>query len=127
MQFRVAGCFTFTSVDHAPGPRSVTSHLSPGKIFSDYRKYLNSFWPIPVDSALDFKYDHIMFRASSIPAIIPAIAVSVQIEPAYNCDGCKCNQPLFDAEGNLHVVGPHCHLIERGGDGVRYYAIALSS
>ena len=64
-----------------------------------------------------------MFRTSS-----PLTStVSILIEAAYDCDGCKCNQPLFDSEGNLHVIGPHCHLVEVGPNGPRYYAIALSS
>jgi hypothetical protein len=63
-----------------------------------------------------------MFSASP-----SSLEVSVQIEPAYSCDGCKCNQPLFNPDGTLHIVHPHCHLVERDNRGLRYYAIALSS
>jgi len=52
---------------------------------------------------------------------------SVRIEPAYDCDGCICNQPLFGSDGVLHVVAPHYHLVEWDGEGLRHYAISLTS
>ena len=47
----------------------------------------------------------------------------VQIEPAYDCDGSACHQPLFDEDGGLHYVAPHCHLIESTAGGSRCYAV----
>lgn len=48
---------------------------------------------------------------------------AIQIEPAYDCDGSACHQPLFDEDGGLHYVAPHCHLIESGPKGPRCYAV----
>jgi hypothetical protein len=50
-------------------------------------------------------------------------APSVQIEPAYDCDGSICHQPLFDEDGGLHYVAPHCHLIEFCGTGPIHHAV----
>jgi hypothetical protein len=47
----------------------------------------------------------------------------IQIEPAYDCDGSACHQPIFREDGTLNHVPPHSHLIERDFSGVRYYAI----
>lgn len=48
---------------------------------------------------------------------------SVQIETAYDCDGSLCHQPLFDEDGGLHYVAPHCHLIESDSKGSIYHAV----
>ncbi len=48
---------------------------------------------------------------------------SITIEPAENCDGSLCHQPLFDQDGGLHFVAPHCHLVEWGAKGPRYHAV----
>ena len=48
---------------------------------------------------------------------------SVQIEPAYDCDGSVCHQPIFTEEGELNHVPPHCHVIEWGSDGVHCHAV----
>jgi hypothetical protein len=48
----------------------------------------------------------------------------VKIESAAECDGSLCRQPLFDEDGNLHYVAPHCHLVERDANGeTRYYPV----
>ena len=47
----------------------------------------------------------------------------IQIEPAYNCDGSLCHQPIFQEDGSLHYVAPHSHLIEWTDEGPSYYAI----
>jgi hypothetical protein len=48
---------------------------------------------------------------------------SLRIEPAYQCDGSLCHQPLFDEAGGLRYVAPHCHLVEWGAGGRRYHAV----
>jgi hypothetical protein len=49
--------------------------------------------------------------------------LGVQIEPAPDCDGAVCHQPIFREDGSLNYIPPHCHLIEQKGNGVRCYAI----
>ncbi|MBV8051260.1 MAG: hypothetical protein JOZ80_08740 [Acidobacteriaceae bacterium] len=59
-----------------------------------------------------------------IPTSKPSFtAPSLQIEPAYDCDGSTCHQPLFDEDGGLHYVAPHCHLIECDGKKPIYHAV----
>jgi hypothetical protein len=48
---------------------------------------------------------------------------SVQIEPAYDCDGSLCHQPIFTEEGELNHVPPHCHVIEWAPNGVHCHAV----
>jgi len=60
---------------------------------------------------------------SLIPSAISSTTASLQIEPAYDCDGSLCHQPLFDEDGGLHYVAPHCHLIEADANGLRYHAV----
>jgi len=48
---------------------------------------------------------------------------SVQIEPAYDCDGSLCHQPIFTEEGELNHVPPHCHVVEWNSNGVHYHAV----
>jgi hypothetical protein len=47
----------------------------------------------------------------------------IQIEPAYDCDGSVCHQPIFREDGTLNHVPPHSHLIERDLSGEHCYAI----
>ncbi|MGA9966052.1 MAG: hypothetical protein WBQ10_12700, partial [Terriglobales bacterium] len=47
----------------------------------------------------------------------------IKIEPAYDCDGSLCRQPLFDDAGWLHYVAPHCHLVEWAANEPRYHAV----
>ena len=47
----------------------------------------------------------------------------IQIEAAYDCDGSRCHQPMFRADGTLNYVAPHCHLVEWNDRGPMYYAI----
>ena len=58
-------------------------------------------------------------RALQIPAF--------RIEVADECDGCRCNQPLFAPDGKLHSVVPHYHLVEWNAEGLHYHAIFLRS
>jgi hypothetical protein len=48
------------------------------------------------------------------------------IEAADGCDGCLCDQPLFDYDGSLHIVRPHYHLVEWNGVERRYHPVLLS-
>jgi hypothetical protein len=50
-------------------------------------------------------------------------ALTIQIEPAYECDGSVCHQPIFREDGSLNFIPPHCHLIEQKDSGTRCYAI----
>ena len=47
----------------------------------------------------------------------------IKIEPAQDCDGSRCHQPIFREDGELNHVAPHYHLVERNEEGVRYYPI----
>jgi hypothetical protein len=58
-----------------------------------------------------------------LPVNARSVSPCVQIEPAYDCDGSLCHQPLFDEDGGLHYVAPHCHLIESGANGPHCYAV----
>lgn len=49
--------------------------------------------------------------------------IGIQIEPAESCDGSRCHQPIFRADGTLNYVAPHCHLVEWSSEGVRYYPV----
>jgi hypothetical protein len=49
-----------------------------------------------------------------------------RLETADGCDGCLCNQPLFDHDGSLHIVHPHYHLVEWTGEELRYHPVLLS-
>lgn len=51
--------------------------------------------------------------------------LSIQIEPAYDCDGSLCHQPIFTEDGELNHVPPHCHVIEWSPQGVRCHAVFL--
>lgn len=49
---------------------------------------------------------------------------SIQIEPAEDCDGSLCHQPIFREDGTLNLVPPHSHLMERDASGeLRCYAV----
>lgn len=37
---------------------------------------------------------------------------TVRIEPAFDCDGSECHQPIFKADGGLNQIAPHHHLVE---------------
>ncbi|PYX08148.1 MAG: hypothetical protein DMG88_11775 [Acidobacteria bacterium] len=50
-------------------------------------------------------------------------ALTIQIEPAHDCDGSRCHQPIFREDGTLNYVAPHSHLIEQHSGGARYHAI----
>jgi hypothetical protein len=47
----------------------------------------------------------------------------LRIEPASDCDGSLCHQPLFNEDGGLHYVAPHSHLVECGPNGLTYHAV----
>jgi hypothetical protein len=53
-----------------------------------------------------------------------AKTTTITIEPAEECDGSTCHQPLFDEDGGLHYVAPHCHLIE-WKNGIPHYHVVL--
>lgn len=60
--------------------------------------------------------------STSVRNILP-VTSSLRIEPADDCDGSQCHQPLFDEDGGLHYVAPHSHLLEQDAKGVRCYAV----
>jgi hypothetical protein len=37
---------------------------------------------------------------------------AIRIEPAFDCDGSECRQPMFKADGGLNQIAPHHHLVE---------------
>jgi hypothetical protein len=37
---------------------------------------------------------------------------AIRIEPAFDCDGTECHQPMFKADGGLNEIAPHHHLVE---------------
>jgi hypothetical protein len=39
---------------------------------------------------------------------------ALRIEPAFDCDGSECHQPMFKADGGLNQIAPHHHLVEVG-------------
>jgi hypothetical protein len=62
---------------------------------------------------------HTVLRVLDLPSVL--------IEPACQCDGSACNQPLFNSEGGLHAVVPHYHLVEWDAAGLHYYLIPLTA
>ncbi len=50
-------------------------------------------------------------------------ACAIQIEPADDCDGSLCHQPIFLEDGSFNLVPPHSHLVEWGPQGARYYPV----
>jgi hypothetical protein len=49
--------------------------------------------------------------------------LAIQIEPAEDCDGSLCHQPIFLEDGSFNFVPPHSHLVEVGPQGPRYYPV----
>jgi hypothetical protein len=47
----------------------------------------------------------------------------VRIEPAFDCDGSECHQPMFKADGGLNQIAPHHHLVEVTSGGCDRFAI----
>lgn len=78
----------------------------------------------PVDSALDSGYHAYMISPVPSAGFSATRTSGVRIEAAYDCDGTLCHQPLFDEDGGLHYVAPHCHLVECAPDGrPRFHAV----
>ena len=50
--------------------------------------------------------------AAHSTALPEAGYVVVRIESAEDCDGSRCGQPVFNEDGSLHYVPPHCHVFE---------------
>jgi hypothetical protein len=48
---------------------------------------------------------------------------AVRIEPAFDCDGSECHQPMFKADGGLNQIAPHHHLVEVWSGGCDCFAI----
>jgi hypothetical protein len=48
---------------------------------------------------------------------------AIRIEPAFDCDGSECHQPLFKADGGLNQIVPHHHLVEVRSGGCDRFAI----
>jgi hypothetical protein len=48
---------------------------------------------------------------------------AVGIEPAFDCDGSECHQPMFKPDGGLNQIAPHHHLIEVWSGGRDCFAI----
>ncbi|MCU1299103.1 MAG: hypothetical protein JWO91_3381 [Acidobacteriaceae bacterium] len=65
-----------------------------------------------------------MKHSSPLTRVVPNPAVSrVRIEPAYDCDGSACHQPIFNEDGGLNHIEPHFHLVEWESETKRCYAI----
>ena len=64
-----------------------------------------------------------MKHSSPLIRVIAPATCSVRIEPAYDCDGSACHQPIFNEDGGLNHIEPHFHLVEGESDNKRYYAI----
>jgi hypothetical protein len=65
-----------------------------------------------------------MKTASPVSRLVPrTLAPSVHIEPAYDCDGSACHQPIFNEDGGLNHIEPHFHLVEWESDKKRCYAV----
>lgn len=47
----------------------------------------------------------------------------IRIEPAADCDGSMCHQPIFREDGSLNFVPPHCHLVTRNADGEKHHLV----
>jgi hypothetical protein len=50
---------------------------------------------------------------------------SIFIEPANDCDGSLCQQPIFNDDGGLNYIAPHFHLVEWESGRRRCYPIAV--
>jgi hypothetical protein len=65
----------------------------------------------------------------SMHASDPSLSLSsrsmgaVRIEPAFDCDGSECHQPMFKADGGLNQIAPHHHLVEVTSGGRDCFAI----
>ena|SRR5579862_407301 len=59
----------------------------------------------------------------SIPPAPAVESLKITIEPADDCDGSLCRQPLFNEEGGLNLIAPHCHLVEWDSGQPRYHAV----
>jgi hypothetical protein len=63
----------------------------------------------------------------SLPLELLPKSPSICIEPANDCDGSLCHQPIFNAAGGLNYVTPHFHLVEWESGRRLYYAIPACS
>jgi hypothetical protein len=91
------------------------------------RETLEIFVPTgkPVIGLWNLRYAIVMRRLNYPLPPLMTDPLSLQIEPAYDCDGSLCHQPIFTEEGELNHVPPHCHVIEWGPEGVRCHAVFI--
>jgi len=73
----------------------------------------------------NLRYAFVMRYLNYPSPLLTSDPLSVQIEPAHDCDGSLCHQPIFTEEGELNHVPPHCHVIEWGPDGVHCHAVFI--